>query len=43
MMQEQERREAVRRLDGERCGYCGVREVDAGSELEIDHFYSTSR
>ena len=42
MMQEQERREAVRRLYGERCGYCGVREVEAGSELEIDHFQPRS-
>src|SRR3712207_7162550 len=27
-----------RRLYQERCGYCGVREVEAGSELELDHF-----
>ena len=37
-MDEQERREAVRRLYDGRCGYCGVREAEAGSELEIDHF-----
>lgn len=25
------------------CGYCGVSEVDVGSELEIDHFQPRSR
>ena len=37
-MQEQERCAAVRRRYEERCGYCAVREVEAGSELELDHF-----
>ena len=37
-MNEQERREAVRRAYDYRCGYCGVREEEAGSRLEIDHF-----
>jgi hypothetical protein len=36
-------RETVRRLYQYRCGYCGVTEVDAGSELEIDHFHPVSR
>lgn len=26
-----------------RCGYCGVREVDAGAELTVDHFHPRSR
>ncbi len=38
-----ELRETVRRLYRYRCGYCGVTEVDAGSELEIDHFRPVSR
>jgi len=38
-----ELRETVRRLYRYRCGYCGVTEVDAGSELEIDHFHPVSR
>jgi len=33
-----ERREALRRAYGRRCGYCGVHEEEAGSKLEIDHF-----
>lgn len=37
-MEEQEHREAVRRAYDYRCGYCGVHEQEAGSELEIDHF-----
>jgi hypothetical protein len=34
----QEKREAVRRTHDYRCGYCGVREEESGSELEIDHY-----
>ena len=37
-MDEQKRREVLRRAYGCRCGYCGVHEEEAGSELEIDHF-----
>lgn len=25
------------------CGYCGISEVDVGSELEIDHFHPTGK
>ncbi|MCI0487047.1 MAG: HNH endonuclease [Blastocatellia bacterium] len=32
------RRKAIRRAYNYCCGYCGVKEEDAGSELEIDHF-----
>ena len=38
MVSAQQDRETVRRAYDYRCGYCGVREKDAGSELEIDHF-----
>lgn len=31
-------RQTVRRAYDFGCGYCGVREEDAGSELELDHF-----
>ena len=31
-------REAIRRAYKFACGYCGVREEDAGSQLELDHF-----
>lgn len=37
-MNEQGRRALVRRQYGARCGYCGVHEAEAGSELEVDHF-----
>jgi hypothetical protein len=37
-MDHQKRRETVRRAYDFRCGYCGVREEEVGSELEIDHF-----
>ncbi len=33
-----ELREAVRRAYDFACGYCGVREGEAGSQLELDHF-----
>jgi hypothetical protein len=36
------RREAVRQLHGRQCGYCSVRESEAGTELEIDHFQPRS-
>jgi 5-methylcytosine-specific restriction endonuclease McrA len=26
-----------------RCGYCGIREVDAGAELTVDHFQPRSQ
>lgn len=35
---ESELRQTVRRAYDFACGYCGVREADAGSELELDHF-----
>ncbi|MGH2410881.1 MAG: HNH endonuclease [Chloroflexota bacterium] len=41
-MTEQERRAAVRQRYGERCGYCGVHESEAGAELETDHFQPKS-
>jgi hypothetical protein len=41
-VEEQERREAVRRAYNYRCGYCGVHEQEVGSELEIDHFQPRS-
>lgn len=37
-MTEQDRRAAVRQRYSERCGYCGVHEIEAGAELEVDHF-----
>ncbi len=37
-MTESELRKTVRRAYDFACGYCGVREEDAGSELELDHF-----
>ena len=36
-------REAARRRADFRCGYCGVREEDAGSRLTIDHYKPTSQ
>lgn len=36
-------RETLRQLYRFRCGYCGVRECDAGAELTVDHFQPTSR
>lgn len=37
-MTESELRQAVRSAYNFACGYCGVREEDTGSELELDHF-----
>lgn len=37
-MTESDARRAVRLAYDYACGYCGVRETDAGSELELDHF-----
>jgi HNH endonuclease len=37
-MTESEIRQVVRRAYNFACGYCAVREEDAGSELELDHF-----
>jgi len=39
----QEKRQKVRRVYHYCCGYCGVHEEEAGSELEIDHFQPSSR
>jgi hypothetical protein len=36
-------RDSLRRLYQLRCGYCGVREIDAGSALTFDHFHPRSR
>jgi hypothetical protein len=38
-----ENRQVVRQQYNFACGYCGVNEIDAGSELEIDHFQPISR
>ncbi len=37
-MTESELRQSVRQAYNFACGYCSVREEDAGSELELDHF-----
>lgn len=34
---------ALRAIYGFRCGYCGIREADAGAELTVDHFQPRSR
>lgn len=39
----QEVRDALRKLYRFRCGYCGVRERDAGAELTLDHFHPVSQ
>jgi hypothetical protein len=39
----QELQETVRRLYKYRCGYCGTEEIDAGSELENDHYRPLAR
>jgi hypothetical protein len=36
-------REALRRRFDFRCGYCSVTEIDAGSELTVDHFQPRSQ
>jgi hypothetical protein len=36
-------RDSLRRLYQFRCGYCGIREIDAGSALTFDHFQPRSR
>lgn len=36
-------KQAVRRLYGYRCGYCGLSEAHAGGELTIDHFQPQCR
>ncbi len=38
-----EQREQVRKRAGYACEFCGVREVDAGSRLTVDHFQPTSK
>jgi HNH endonuclease len=37
-----ERRDAVRRMYGYRCGDCGIHEDEAGGLLEVDHFQPRS-
>lgn len=41
-MTEAELRETVRCLYDSRCGYCGVHESEAATELEVDHFQPRS-
>lgn len=41
-MNAQERRATIRQTYDHRCGYCGVHEDEAGSELELDHFQPRS-
>lgn len=41
-MSAQQNRETIRRAYNYSCGYCGVREEEAASELEIDHFQPRS-
>jgi hypothetical protein len=36
-------KDALRRLFQFRCGYCGIRESNAGSELTVDHFQPRTR
>src|SRR5262249_43951368 len=38
-----EERQALRERYGFRCGYCGVRETEAGAELTVDHFQPRSQ
>ena len=39
----QDERETLRQQFQFRCGYCGVRERDAGAELTVDHFQPSSQ
>jgi HNH endonuclease len=39
----QDQREGLRKQFQFRCGYCGVRERDAGAELTVDHFQPRSQ
>jgi hypothetical protein len=39
----QHEREMLRQRFQFRCGYCGVRERDAGAEMTVDHFQPRSR
>jgi hypothetical protein len=39
----EETRQAVSERFNFACGYCGVSEIDAGSELEVDHFQPSRR
>jgi 5-methylcytosine-specific restriction endonuclease McrA len=39
----QDEHETLRRIYQFRCGYCGVRERDAGAELTVDHFQPRSQ
>lgn len=36
-------RESLRTQYAFQCGYCGIREVDAGAELTVDHFQPRSK
>lgn len=38
MPKESSLKQQLRERFNYRCGYCGIREVDHGSELEIEHF-----
>src|SRR5256885_4842407 len=38
----QDERDELRRRSDFRCGYCGIRELDAGAELTVDHFQPRS-
>ena len=40
---EQTVKQRLRERFNYRCGYCGIREVDHGSELEVEHFRPRSR
>ena len=33
------KRNTVREKYNFTCGYCGISEIDAGSQLEVDHFH----
>lgn len=42
MAASEEIRKAVRQQYDFACGYCGVSEIDAGNQLETDHFQPAS-